>query len=389
MTFFSSLIFKHRIRNLSFVCLLIFFSGSMQNTVFGQEASLAETVFERYHDTLTREDIQEGLPAILNTLKDPAFQSDPLIVSLGGLDAALDLVLGNPDLLLTFLPGIDPHFITLLKTDDRIRAFFGDPDVRALMKDPDAVKELARLLGIILSPDPTSLDVDADGKVTVVDLAIVALFYGTQVPDGVSVPADVNSDGTVDILDLTAVAQAIDAANNSDTLSADDVAAVLEAIAGIEAIPEAPARHALLSGIASRNVAAAFEAAKHLTTDDARFGKWMPMLRELLHRLTEMRETPNTTALLPNYPNPFNPETWIPYHLSKGTEVTLTIYDVRGVAVRKLTLGHQAAGVYQSRGRAAYWDGRNESGEPVASGVYFYTLTAGEFTATRKLLIAK
>ena len=238
------------------------------------------------------------------------------------------------------------------------------------------------------------LDVNGDGQVTVIDLAIVALFYGTQVPDGVSVPADVNADGTVDILDLTAVAQGIDAAGDSDTFSTDDVAAVLEAIAGIEGVAGAPARfstsqHALLSGVAYRNVAAAFADAKHLVTDDARFGKWMPMLKELLHRLAEMREIPDTMALLPNYPNPFNPETWIPYHLSKETEVTLTIYDVRGVLVRALTLGHQAAGVYASRGRAAYWDGKNQIGETVASGLYFYTLTAGEFTATRKLLIVK
>ena len=241
----------------------------------------------------------------------------------------------------------------------------------------------------VIGDGPGSVDVNADGQVTVIDLAIVALFYGTQVPTGLSLPADVNADGTVDMSDLVAVAEAIDAASTSGALSADDVAAVLEAIAGIEAIPEAPARHALRSGIAYRNVAAAFEAAKHLSTDDVRLGKWMPMLKELLHRLAEMRETPNTTALLPNYPNPFNPETWIPYHLSKGTEVTLTIHDVRGVLVRKLTLGHQTAGVYESRTRAAYWDGKNQLGEQVASGVYFYTLTAGDFTATRKLLITK
>ena len=95
------------------------------------------------------------------------------------------------------------------------------------------------------------------------------------------------------------------------------------------------------------------------------------------------------TALLANYPNPFNPETWIPYQLSKPADVTLTISAVDGQVVRQLALGHQSAGIYQSRSHAAYWDGRNALGEPVASGVYFYTLTAGEFTATRKLLIRK
>ena len=101
--------------------------------------------------------------------------------------------------------------------------------------------------------------------------------------------------------------------------------------------------------------------------------------------VTAIREN----ALLANFPNPFNPETWIPYQLSKPTEVTITIYAVNGQIVRTLTLGHQPAGMYQSRSRAAYWDGKNEFGESVASGVYFYTVTAGDFTATRKMLIRK
>ena len=98
---------------------------------------------------------------------------------------------------------------------------------------------------------------------------------------------------------------------------------------------------------------------------------------------------PSETALLANYPNPFNPETWIPYQLAESAEVTVHIYAASGVLVRTLMLRHQAAGIYQRRSRAAYWDGRNGMGEPVASGIYFYTLTAGDFTATRKMLIRK
>ena len=99
--------------------------------------------------------------------------------------------------------------------------------------------------------------------------------------------------------------------------------------------------------------------------------------------------TSEATALHANYPNPFNPETWIPYQLQHAADVTVTIYDLRGTIVRQLLLGHQPAGVYHSRSRAAHWDGRNALGEPVASGVYFYTITAGDFTATRKMLIRK
>ena len=99
--------------------------------------------------------------------------------------------------------------------------------------------------------------------------------------------------------------------------------------------------------------------------------------------------SPNATALHANYPNPFNPETWIPYQLQKAADVQVSIHDQRGVLVRQLSLGYQVAGQYLSRSRAAYWDGRNHVGEPVASGLYFYTLTAGDFSATRKMLILK
>ena len=98
---------------------------------------------------------------------------------------------------------------------------------------------------------------------------------------------------------------------------------------------------------------------------------------------------PTQTALLPNYPNPFNPETWIPYQLKTSAEVTLTIFDSKGQAVRALAVGHQPTGTYRSRDRAVYWDGRNRQGELVANGVYFYTLSAGDFSATRKMLVGK
>ena len=98
---------------------------------------------------------------------------------------------------------------------------------------------------------------------------------------------------------------------------------------------------------------------------------------------------PKQNLLLQNYPNPFNPETWIPYRLSEDGQVAISIYDTKGTLIRTLSLGYQSVGFYQDQERAAYWDRCNDSGEPIASGVYFYTLTAGEFTATRRMLILK
>ena len=95
------------------------------------------------------------------------------------------------------------------------------------------------------------------------------------------------------------------------------------------------------------------------------------------------------TRLAQNYPNPFNPETWIPYQLAEPAEVTIRIYTANGILIRTLAVGYQPAGNYQHRHDATYWDGKNEIGEPVASGVYFYTLSAGNFMATRKMLIRK
>ena len=98
---------------------------------------------------------------------------------------------------------------------------------------------------------------------------------------------------------------------------------------------------------------------------------------------------PKENQLYPNYPNPFNPETWIPYQLKAPAFVTIRIYNPNGVLVRTLNVGHKVAGTYLNKSRAAYWDGKNDHGEKVASGLYFYAMNAGSFTAVRKLVILK
>ena len=242
-------------------------------------------------------------------------------------------------------------------------------------------------------PGDDPLDVNRDGLVNVLDLVLVAVFYGTR---GDGLPADVNADGIVNVQDFAAVAAGVDAANAlSPQVIEEILLAAMEQAADLEDAPAAPMgfrnppRDALPVSTVYGNVADALVDTRDSAVADGRLGQGVALLETLLQLLTEMGAIPETMALLPNYPNPFNPETWIPYHLATDADVTLTIYDVRGSVVRTFALGHQPAGVYESHGRAAYWDGKNQLGEPVASGLYFYMLTAGEFTATRKLLIAK
>ena len=207
--------------------------------------------------------------------------------------------------------------------------------------------------------EPTQLkgDVNGDGTVNIADLVLVASNLGGTGQDA----ADVNGDGQVNIADLVLVAGAL---GNSAA---------------------APSLHPqTLDMLTATDVKKWLSAAQRLNLTDTMSQRGILFLEQLLITLT-----PKETVLLANFPNPFNPETWIPYQLEKPTEVTITIYAINGHAVRTLALGHQATGVYQNRSRAAYWDGKNAFGEPVASGLYFYTLTADDFTATRKMLIRK
>ena len=202
-------------------------------------------------------------------------------------------------------------------------------------------------------------DVNGDGVVNIIDLTLVASNFGKIGQNA----ADVNDDGVVNIIDLTLVAAAF-----GNTASA---------------APEIWSRP--LDGTLTRAAVEAWlRETRQMNLTDPIFQRGILMLEQLLASLT-----PKETVLLPNYPNPFNPETWIPYQLAAPADVSIAIYAADGKLVQRLELGHQPVGIYESRSRAAYWDGKNALGEPVASGVYFYTLTAGEFTATRKMLIRK
>ena len=204
-------------------------------------------------------------------------------------------------------------------------------------------------------------DVNGDGVVNILDLVVVSANFGEPVSEEGN-PADVNGDGRINIIDLVKVAGAF----------------------GTKA--SAPfALNSNLKGLPTRaEVQQWLTQAQASNLTDSLSKRGILMLEQLLATLT-----PKETALLTNYPNPFNPETWIPYQLAAPVDVTLTIYALDGKMVRRLDLGYKPIGIYQNKSRAAHWDGKNAHGEHVASGLYFYTLKAGDFTATRKMLIRK
>lgn len=211
----------------------------------------------------------------------------------------------------------------------------------------------------------------------------------------VKLPAwDVNEDGRTDILDLIMVGQDFGkakSANGRTDVNKDGKRNIADIVLIAQHFDE-------LSGVST---APALSVGGNLKLDPAIVRTWIAQAQRendgslaFQHGIANLQQVlmwliPKHTTLLANYPNPFNPETWIPYQLAEPAKVSVRIYNVNGGVVRTLDMGHQSAGIYQQRNRAAYWDGKNGVGEPVASGVYFYTLTADDFTATRKMLIRK
>ena len=230
--------------------------------------------------------------------------------------------------------------------------------------------------------------IDVHGNITRRDYTLTA--DDTLIVENIGNPADVNSDGVVNIQDLVLVASNFgQIGQNSADVNGDGIVNIsdLVLVAGVlgEGTATAPTLHpSNLEGLTAAEIQQLLTQARQMALTDPIYLRGVRILEQLLNRLL-----PKETALLPNYPNPFNPETWIPYQLAKSADVTLHIYSVNGTLVRTLALGHRPAGMYHNKNRAAYWDGRNENGETVASSVYVYTLTAGNFTATRKMLIRK
>ena len=253
-------------------------------------------------------------------------------------------------------------------TDDSISLFqfAGQPLLLELVTDPNGSSSCDWAhwadLHITAAPNP---DANLDGRVNILDLITVAQSLGQQPPSNAL--ADTNKDGAVNILDLVFVAEHL-----------SQNAAAPSQLALIKSIPSS-----------AKEVIAAQRALSELEGIPNKSHGVQSAIELLRHYLAIADQNVRETKLLPNYPNPFNPDTWIPYQLSEGSRVAVKIYDVTGSLVRTIEVGHKPVGYYLTRERAVYWDGRNQNREPVSSGVYFYTLSTDTYTQTRRMVIVK
>ena len=227
-----------------------------------------------------------------------------------------------------------------------------------------------QVLQVVENGVQTSLpgDVNQDGQVDILDILVVIVHFGESPPTNPRI--DTNNDGQINLEDLVRIIEILEKKQNGAT---------------------APTQNTIANRISTLSEAnidllyAFYQKIEEMSEDTTQIER----VRRFLSQLLMPVQGPLQTKLYPNYPNPFNPETWIPYQLAEGTKITIRIYNTEGKTVRTLFTGHQASGYYLDRSRAAYWDGRNELGEQVASGVYIYELTTPTFKETKRLVVLK
>lgn len=220
------------------------------------------------------------------------------------------------------------------------------------------------------------VDVNQDGQVDILDFLVVLTHFGENPPTDARV--DTNKDGQVDLQDLVWIIQVIE--ENHKEAAAPSHKPPTVGTAGALSSPTRPLSDADIALLYSF-----YQTIEEKSGDSTQIELVKRFLRQLLMPVNG----PLETKLHANYPNPFNPETWIPYQLAEDTDITIRIYNIAGRVVRTLFVGHQAAGYYLSRSKAAYWDGKNEFGEQVASGIYIYELATPTFKQTRRLVVVK
>ena len=205
------------------------------------------------------------------------------------------------------------------------------------------------------------IDVNGDGSIDANDLVIVAANFGKKIIDDIFPNPDVNRDGIVNIIDLLLVVYELD-------LDLDAAPSIL--------IKDLSFSSSIVQDWINK--------AEQLPNKNLFTEIGIQRLKRILDLMS-----PSETKLFRNFPNPFNPETWIPYQLENPSNVVITIYDIHGTIIRTIDLGFKPSGRYTKRESAAFWNGRNDIGEHVGSGLYFYTFQGGDYQFTRRMFLRK
>ncbi len=255
-------------------------------------------------------------------------------------------------------------------------------DVEIVLTNPDGQSQTIVFSYVEFRPE----DINRDEQIDIFDLVKVGGSFG-QTGEGLA--ADIDGNGEVDIFDLVRVARLFGQSGIVSAAPSVYTASVRFDYATARENIQQEGTHSRTTPMGSETLSRLRSALRELE----RMSDTMPEVRigaDLLRNwLATNAGVPAKTQLLPNYPNPFNPETWIPYHLDRDSNAALSIYNASGVLVRHFDLGLQSAGFYTEKGSAVYWDGHNERGEAVASGTYFYQLRAGDYSAMRRMVIVK
>ncbi|MFQ6040132.1 MAG: dockerin type I domain-containing protein [Candidatus Poribacteria bacterium] len=251
-------------------------------------------------------------------------------------------------------------------------------------------------------------DVNKDGEVNVYDLVAVLQHLGDRITEPLSPNPDVNGDGIVDESDLSLLVSHFGEKYDDVEVTPSPPPPPSTTSPNPPPPPGAPKydvipetrmiiesrfleENGFLTPLMSFDLPL-LKKVYELVNQNVNANPELILLKETLYSLiqaAELRRIPLQNRLAQNYPNPFNPETWIPYQLAQKAHVTITIFDIYGKIIRTIDVGYQDAGSYISKNRAAYWDGKNGFGETVANGIYFYSIRAGNFTALKKMIVAK
>ena len=216
-----------------------------------------------------------------------------------------------------------------------------------------------------------SADVNLDGKVDILDLLTIVAHFDTKLLW--KSQYDINRDGKVDLEDVVSVIKWIEEQQTNAAPSLDNNTNTLSKISSSLSVVEIAMLYSF------------YEKIEELSGNNTH----KTIVKRFIESLLMPADGPMLTKLLPNYPNPFNPETWIPYQLSKDEEISIRIYNTAGEVIRTVFSGYRESGYYLTRDRAAHWNGRNDVGETVANGVYIYELTTPSFKKTRRMVILK